>query len=362
MSKATVIPFGPQHPVLPEPLHLDLVIEDETVVDVLPQIGFIHRGLEKLVETRDIHQYIYVAERICGICAFGHSMGYAETVERLMNVEVPKRAEYLRVIMHELSRIHSHLLWMGLAADAFGYESLFMHSWRLRERILDIFEAVAGGRVILSYTLLGGVTKDIDAPMLSAIKDKINSIKGEYAELCNAFLKDTSVKNRLVGVGHISYENALEYGMVGPFARASNVNNDVRCIGQGAYSDLSSFEPILDTDGDCYARVKVRALEVLQSIDIINELIDKIPDGPILNKVKGFPEAGTEAVNILEQPRGEVFYYCSGNGTKFLERMRIRTPTSQNIAGMTMALKGCDVADVNMIVLTIDPCISCTER
>ncbi len=362
MGKAQVIPFGPQHPVLPEPIHLDLVVQDETVVDVLPQIGFIHRGLEKLVETHDIHQYIYVAERICGICAFGHSMGYAETVERLMNVEVPKRAEYLRVIMHELSRIHSHLLWMGLAADAFGYESLFMHTWRLRERVLDIFEAVAGGRVILSYTLLGGVTNDVDEPMLAHIKDVLAGMKKEYNELCNAFLKDTSVKNRTVGVGTLSQEEVIEYGIVGPFARASNVNNDVRCIGQGAYGELSSFEPILDTDGDCYARVKVRALEVLQAIDIINELIDKIPGGPILNPVKGAPEAGSEASGILEQPRGEVYYYCSGNGTKNLERMRIRTPTSQNIAGMTMALKGCDLADVNMIVLSIDPCISCTER
>lgn len=362
MGKSQVIPFGPQHPVLPEPIHLDLVVQDETVVDVLPQIGFIHRGLEKLVETRDIHQYIYVAERICGICAFGHSMGYAETVERLMNVEVPKRAEYLRVIMHELSRIHSHLLWMGLAADAFGYESLFMHTWRLRERVLDIFEAVAGGRVILSYTLLGGVTNDIDEPMLAHIKDVLAGMKREYGEICNAFLKDSSVKNRTVGVGALSQAEAIEYGIVGPFARASNVNNDVRCIGQGAYGDLSSFEPILDTDGDCYARVKVRALEVLQSIDIINELIDKIPSGSILNPVKGAPEAGSEASGILEQPRGEVYYYCSGNGTKYLERMRIRTPTSQNIAGMTMALKGCDLADVNMIVLSIDPCISCTER
>ena len=203
MGKAQVIPFGPQHPVLPEPVHLDLVVQDETVVDVLPQIGFIHRGLEKLVETRDIHQYIYVAERICGICAFGHSYGYAQAVETLMGAEVPKRAEYLRTIMHELSRIHSHLLWMGLAADAFGYESLFMHTWRLRERILDIFEAVAGGRVILSYTLLGGVTKDIDAPMLASIKDTLKGLGKEYGEICNAFLKDSSVKNRTVGIGVI---------------------------------------------------------------------------------------------------------------------------------------------------------------
>jgi ech hydrogenase subunit E len=339
-----------------------LVVQDEKVIDVIPQIGFIHRGLEKLVETRDIHQYIYVAERICGICAFGHSYGYAQCVERLMGAEVPQRAEYLRTIMHELSRVHSHLLWMGLAADAFGFESLFMHCWRLRERILDIFEAVAGGRVILSYTLLGGVTKDIDAPMLQAIKDKVNSIKKEYKEICNAFLKDTSVKNRLVGVGYISPEDAKEYTMVGPFARASNVNNDVRCLGQGAYGALAEFQPILSTEGDCYGRVKVRAEEVIQSIEIVEELIDKIPDGPVHIPVKGAPAAGSEATNILEQPRGEVFYYCSGNGTKNLERMRIRTPTAQNIAGMTMALKGCDLADVNMIVLTIDPCISCTER
>lgn len=362
MGKAQVIPFGPQHPVLPEPVHLDLVVQDETVVDVLPQIGFIHRGLEKLVETRDIHQYIYVAERICGICAFGHSYGYAQAVETLMGAEVPKRAEYLRTIMHELSRIHSHLLWMGLAADAFGYESLFMHTWRLRERILDIFEAVAGGRVILSYTLLGGVTKDIDAPMLASIKDTLKGLGKEYGEICNAFLKDSSVKNRTVGIGVIDEEHAYEYGMVGPFARASNVNNDVRCLGIGGYGELSSFEPIMETAGDCYARVKVRALEVLQSIEIINELIDKIPDGPVHIPLKGAPADGSEACNILEQPRGEVFYYCSGNGTKNLERMRIRTPTSQNLAGMTMALKGCEIADVNMIVLSIDPCISCTER
>ena len=140
MGKATVIPFGPQHPVLPDPLHLDLVVEDEKVIEAMPQIGFVHRGLEKLVETRDYNQFIYVVERICGICAFGHSMGYAETVEQLMGVEVPDRAQALRVMWHELSRIHSHVLWLGLAADAFGFESLFMHCWRLRERVLDIFE------------------------------------------------------------------------------------------------------------------------------------------------------------------------------------------------------------------------------
>ncbi len=362
MGKATVIPFGPQHPVLPEPLHLDLVVQDETVVDCLPQIGFVHRGLEKLVETRDYNQFIYVAERICGICAMGHSLGYAETVESLMDIEVPSRAEYLRVIWHELSRIHSHLLWLGLAADAFGFESMFMHCWRLRERILDIFEKTTGGRVILSVVRVGGVNRDIEDSELKVICQTLDGIKGEYQQIMDTLLTDMSVKNRTVGVGTLSHEQAVALSMVGPFARASQVNYDVRTFGKGAYRALTEFQPILDAQGDCYARVKVRCLEVLQSIDIIKELAAKIPAGDISVKVKGNPEEGARAANVLEQPRGECYYYAQGNGTKFLERMRMRTPTSQNLAGMVEALKGADLADVNMIILTIDPCISCTER
>lgn len=362
MGKASVIPFGPQHPVLPEPLHLDLVVEDEKVLEAVPQIGFIHRGLEKLVETRDYNQFIYVAERICGICAFGHSMGYAETIESLMNVEIPKRAEYLRVIWHELSRIHSHILWLGLAADAFGFESLFMHCWRLRERVLDLFEQTTGGRVIFSVVKVGGVTRDIDAATLAHMRDVLNGLKDEYNQIVNTLLTDSSVKSRLVGVGYISHEDALAQSIVGPFARASNVNYDVRMLGNGGYGELSDFQPVLATEGDCYARVKVRCQEVLQSIGIIDEMISKIPNGDIFAKVKGNPAAGAEACNVLEQPRGECYYYARGNGSKYLERMRMRTPTSQNLAGMTIALKGCDLADVNNIILTIDPCISCTER
>ncbi|ACU94432.1 ech hydrogenase subunit E [Cryptobacterium curtum DSM 15641] len=362
MGKSTVIPFGPQHPVLPEPLHLDLVVEDETVVEAIPQIGFIHRGLERLTETKDYNQFIYVAERICGICAFGHSMGYAETIEHLMGIEVPPRAQYLRVIMHEMSRIHSHVLWLGLAADAFGFESLFMHCWRLRERVLDLFEAMTGGRVIFSANLVGGMVRDQDAQILATVKERLEGIKADYQQISDTFLKDSSVKGRLVGVGYISPEDAAAWSMTGPFARASAVNNDARCKGSAAYAALPNFEPILSHDGDCYARVEVRIREVLQSIDIICQLIDTIPAGEVLTKVKGSPAAGSQACHALEQPRGECYYYASGNGTKFLSRMRMRTPTSANLAGMAMALKGCDLADVNMIVLTIDPCISCSER
>ena len=280
-----------------------------------------------------------------------------------MLVNLAKRCdEYLRVIWHELSRIHSHLLWLGLAADAFGFESMFMHCWRLRERVLDLFEKTTGGRVILSVVKVGGVVRDIDASQMAEIVSVLDGIKGEYTQIMNTLLTDTSVKNRTVGVGHITTEDAAALSMVGPFARASNLPYDVRSFGRGAYGDLADFAPITATEGDCYARVKVRCLEVLQSIEIIKELGAKIPAGDIEVAVKGAPADGAQASNVLEQPRGECYYYARGNGSKNLERMRMRTPTSQNLAGMTVALKGCDLADVNMIILTIDPCISCTER
>ena len=248
MSKATVIPFGPQHPVLPEPLHLDLVVQDETVVDVLPQIGFVHRGLEKLVETRDYNQFIYIAERICGICAMGHSLGYAETVESLMGVEVPKRAEYLRVIWHELSRIHSHLLWLGLAADASASSRCSCTAGVCASACSTCSRRPPGGRVILSVVKVGGVVRDIDASQMAEIVSVLDGIKGEYTQIMNTLLTDTSVKNRTVGVGHITTEDAATLSMVGPFARASNLPYDVRSFGRGAYGDLADFAPITATE------------------------------------------------------------------------------------------------------------------
>ena len=185
MAKRSIVPFGPQHPVLPEPVHLDLVLEDETVVGAIPSIGFIHRGLEKLVEKRDFKQYVYIAERVCGICSCGHGMGYCESVEHVMGIEVPKRAKYLRTIWMEMSRVHSHLLWLGLLADAMGFESLFMESWKLREKILDMFDATTGGRVIFSVNCVGGVLKDMDSAMLAAIARTVDDMEAEMTPLLN---------------------------------------------------------------------------------------------------------------------------------------------------------------------------------
>ena len=359
MAKRTIIPFGPQHPVLPEPVHLDLVVEDETVVEAIPSIGFIHRGLEKLVEKKEYTEMVYVIERICGICSFGHGWGYVHCVEGAMNVEVPERAEYLRTILHELGRIHSHLLWLGLLADGFGFESLFQHCWRIRETVLDLFEETTGGRVVFSICKVGGMNKDIDNETLKKIVTTLRGLEKEIKQYTDVFIEDSSVKNRLCGVGVLSKQDAIDLCAVGPVARASGVEQDIRLAGTGMYQELG-FEPIIEEAGDCYARCKVRIREVFQSIDLIEKAVEKIPDGEVDAKVKGNVEG--EFITRMEQPRGEAVYYCKGQGTKFLERMRVRTPTNMNIPAMVKMLQGCDLADVPMVVLTIDPCISCTER
>ena len=187
-SKKSVVPFGPQHPVLPEPIHLDLVLDDEKVVEAIPSIGFVHRGLESLVKKKDFKEMQYVVERTCGICSFMHGMTYCETIEHIMDVEVPVRGRYLRTIWCEMSRLHSHMLWLGLLADAFGFESLFYQCWRMREQILDMFEASTGGRVIFSVNAPGGVLKDMPSDMLHAFVEKLDGFETELHKIADIFL------------------------------------------------------------------------------------------------------------------------------------------------------------------------------
>jgi ech hydrogenase subunit E len=272
MSKRSIIPFGPQHPVLPEPIHLDLVLEDEKVVEAIPTIGFVHRGLEKLVEKIDYTQYVYVAERICGICSFIHGMGYCQAIEKVMAIEIPERSEYLRTMWAELSRIHSHLLWLGLLSDGFGFESLFMHCFRLREKVVGLLEMTTGGRIIFSVCKVGGVRKDIDDDKLKVILETLNELKSDLERIENIIFNDYTVKHRLVGVGILTKEDAQDLGAVGPMARGSGIVIDNRKLGYSAYKNLD-FEPIISNDGDCYSRSFVRFREIYQSIDLIMQII-----------------------------------------------------------------------------------------
>jgi len=275
-------------------------------------------------------------------------------------VELSPRTKYLRTFWAELARVHSHLLWLGLLADAFGFESMFLQFWRIRERVLDLLEMTAGHRVIPSVNIVGGVRRDITPEQKKVIIETLDIIRKESDSLVKVITNDYTVKARTVGVGVLTKEQAFALGCVGPVLRASGVSEDVRLTKYGAYGDLN-YEPIVETAGDCYARTLVRARELFQSIDLQLEVLNKMPEGEIAVKVKGNPPAN-EAVMRMEAPRGELIYYAKGNGTRNLERMKIRTPTFANLPSLLVMLPGCQLADVPVIVLAIDPCICCMER
>lgn len=268
--------------------------------------------------------------------------------------------KYLRAFWAELARIHSHLLWLGLLADAFGFESMFYQFWRIRERVLDLLEMTTGHRVIPSVNIVGGVRRDINAEQKKIIIDTLEVIRKESESLINVVINDYTVKSRTIGIGVVTKEQAISLGCVGPVLRASGVSEDVRLTKYHAYGDVS-YEPVVETAGDCYARTLVRARELFQSIDLQLEFLSKMPEGEITAKVKGNPPAN-EAIMRVEAPRGELFYYAKGNGTRSLERLKIRTPTFANLPSLLVMLPGCELADVPVIVLGIDPCICCMER
>ena len=353
------IPFGPQHPVLPEPIHLTLTVEDEVIRQAVPALGYVHRGLEKLAEIRDFHQMVQIVERVCGICSMMHAMCYAQCLESMLGIDIPPRAKHLRVIWAELHRIHSHLLWLGLFADSFGFESLFMQFWKIREKVMDLQEATAGNRVIVSVNVIGGLRRDLNPDQQRLILTTLVEVESELRRLERTLLEDYTVKKRTREKGVVPAAKALEFGCVGPTLRGSGVAQDVRMCGYAAYGELG-FEPVVEMQGDCYARCKVRYREVLQSIDLIRAALAGLPGGEINVKVKGRPEG--EGVARVEQPRGEVFYYIRANGKKYLERVRIRTPTFANLPVLVAMLPDMFLSDVPVIVLSIDPCISCTER
>ncbi len=357
--KYTVFPFGPQHPVLPEPIQLRFTVDEERIVDVGVNVGYVHRGVERACELNDYRRNIYLCERICGICNFMHALCYCMVIERLLGLEVPERAKYLRVIWAELNRLESHLLWLGLFADAMGFESLFMQFWRDRELVMDMQERTGGNRVIISTCVIGGVRRDIGRDLASELEQAMLKLRRRMDAVAPVILKDSALKKRTVGKGVLTYQDAARLGAVGPTARGSGVANDARSTGYEAYGALG-FEPILEKDGDCYARLLVRFYEVYQAIDLILKALKQMPEGKIRVKPESWPEG--EAVARVEQPRGELFYYAKGNGTNRLERLKVRTPTLANIPSLLAMLPGYEVADIPVIVLSIDPCIACTER
>jgi Ni,Fe-hydrogenase III large subunit len=259
----------------------------------------------------------------------------------------------------EYSRLHSHLLWLGLFADALGFESLFYNAWKIRESILNELEATTGGRVIQGVCKVGGVRRDVTNEFLSGMDKRLDDIEGEMQEMVNVFLNDYTLKKRLVGKGILKPDDAYNLGAVGPVARGSGLALDVRTSKYLAYRDIG-FKPVTASGCDGYARCEVRCKELFQSVDIIHKIIAAMPNGEVAMQVKKNPDG--EYFSRSEQPRGEVIHYIRGNGTKYLTQFRVRTPTLTNVPSLVAMLAGAELADVPQIVLTIDPCIGCMER
>ena len=363
MSHGSIIkvPFGPQHPAMKEPENFLFEVDGEIVVDVKPRLGYNHRGMEKAFELRTYIQNIYLAERICGICSDAHTTCYTQAIEELLNVQPPARARYIRVIIAELERIHSHALWVGLAAHEIGFDTLFMYVWRDRETVLDMFEMISGNRIHYAMNTIGGVRRDIPAAMASKIGKGLDFLEKRLKYYLNVVQTEQTILKRTAGVGILKPKDAVNLCAVGPTLRASGIKNDVRSDDPYIAYDEIPFNVITHGGCDVLSRLLVRCEEMLESIKMIRYASDNMPDGIIRVQVpKKVPQG--EVVSRVEAPRGELIHYAKSNGTTKPERYKVRSPTLANIPALCKMLLGGYVADIPIVLAGIDPCFSCMDR
>ena len=357
-----IVPIGPYHPALEEPIHARLITEGEVIKDAEVFVGYNHRGIEKLATERNAIQTLVLVERVCGICSHSHAFTYAMAVEKINGIEVPRRGDYIRVITAELERLHSHFLWLGIACHIIGHDSMFMHIWDERELVMDILEKMTGNRVNYAMVTIGGSRRDISDELRREILDACDKLKAPLDRITEIALTDKTIAMRTKNVGVLKKEDALRLGAIGPHARASGVDVDVRR--DAPYSAYGEFEfgvPVVES-GDVFARVVVRALECYESIKIIRQALENLPEGPINlgNKLIKIKEG--QAVARHEAPRGQLSHMVVGDGSLNNHRVSIHVPSFKNTPTVPFMLRGNTVADAGLIIASIDPCFSCLDR
>lgn len=369
------LPIGPIHPALKEPVMFKFEIDGERIVDVDVELGHVHRAIEWTGMRRNPIQIIYLAERICGICSFVHPMAFCRAVENACDIQVPERADYLRVFHGELERICSHLLWAGVAAHEIGFDTVLFLTWEMRERALDLTEYLTGNRVTKAILTIGGVRRDIKPENIPKIKETLNYFKENFEKLRHVFLDDKTFKMRCKGCGVLTYDDALKLCAVGPTTRASGVRKDVRADQPyAAYSDLDveyMTPDILtgEVNGDVYDRIIVRLLEVKQSLDLMERAVDQMPSGDIVSEPKipkllnYIKKTAGEGIGRDEAPRGEVIHYVKFDGEHEEPfTWKVRASTYANVLPWIPMLKGEQIADIPIVAASTDPCMSCTNR
>jgi len=358
-----VVPFGPFHPTLDEPAHFRLYVEGEMVRGCEYRGFMTHRGIEKLAESvMGYNDIPMLAERICGICGCVHSVAYVQAVESATNLKPTARAEYIRTIMLEIERLHSHLLWTGLACHIVGFDTLFMQSFRIREPIMWVAEKITGNRKTYALNLVGGVRWDIAPEMRADLLQVLNKLEQEWTTVVKAVSGDKNIQKRTRGVGVTTKEMVKSSALIGPVARAAGVDIDCRRDHPYAAYDRIKFDVITASDGDVWSRLQVRMKEVFESIRIIRQCLNKMEDGPLQVEIKDELPVGRIGLSSVEAPRGESHHFVITGENNRPRRWRVRAPTYQNLQGIPAMIKDQQIADMTISLGSIDPCFSCTDR
>jgi Ni,Fe-hydrogenase III large subunit/Ni,Fe-hydrogenase III component G len=358
-----VVPFGPFHPTLDEPTHFRLYVDGE-VVRGCEYRGFMaHRGIEKLAESVLTYNEIpMAAERICGICGCVHNVAYAQAVENAIARKPSERAEYIRTIMLELERLHSHLLWVGLACHIVGFDTMFMQAFRIREPVMWIAEKISGNRKTYALCVIGGVRWDITAEVKGELRQLLDKLETEWKAVAAAVSRDRNLQKRTAGVGVATPELVKNAALIGPVARASGADIDCRRDHPYAAYDRVEFQVIVEKGGDVWSRLLVRVKEVFESIRIIRQCLDKMPDGPLQAVIDSELPVGRLGLSSVEAPRGESHHFVITGENNRPRRWRVRAPTYQNLQGIPAMIKDQQLADMTISLGSIDPCFSCTDR
>lgn len=361
MSNFT-IPVGPLHVALEEPMYFRVDVQGETVANVDIHAGHVHRGIEYLVTKRNVFQNIVLTERICSLCSNSHPQAYAMAIEQIAGLTIPPRAEYLRIIADEIKRVASHLFNVSILAHLVGFESLFMHVMEVREMMQDVKESVFGNRMDIGANIIGGVRYDIDKEGVAYLRAQLDRIAPAIAEITELYRTSGSILGRTRGIGVLSHADAVACSVVGPVARASGINYDVRI--KAPYSAYDRLNVPVHTlpDGDVWSRAMIRLAEAGTAVDILRQCLDTLPDGPTACTTERPPIPPGEAIAKCEAPRGELIYYVRMTDSPKPERVKWRVPSFMNWDALRFMMKGAKIADIAIIVNSIDPCISCTER
>ncbi len=361
MSNFT-IPVGPLHVALEEPMYFRIDVQGETVANVDIHAGHVHRGIEYLTTKRNVFQNIVLTERICSLCSNSHPQAYAMAIEQIAGLVVPPRAEYLRVIADEIKRVASNLFNVSVLAHLVGFESLFMHVMEVRETMQDVKETVFGNRMDIGANVIGGVRYDITPESAAYLRAQLDRIAPQIEEIAQIYRTNGSILGRTRGIGVLTREQAIDCSVVGPVARAAGIDYDVRIKAPySAYDQLDVPVHTL-TDGDVWSRAMIRLAEARTAVDIIRQCLDKLPEGPTACTTERPAIPPGEAIAKCEAPRGELIYYVRITDSPRPERVKWRVPSFMNWDALRFMLKDAKIADIAIIVNSIDPCISCTER